>query len=457
MSVQQQMDQQQTAMNNLPGQLFQMPQPQNPQPQTQPPKIPQRPSQQSFNQPSTPSPPLQPNYPQPYPTTPYPQQVPPYPQQAPQYPQQAPQYSQQAPQYPQQYPTGSPSTPPRYPQQNPSQPTTLKAPPNNQFLNNVVSSLNPPPKFDVKLTTQQKLDFIRNGYIIIPSVVPRNLVNNALRSINHHLSRDPSENKTPIPRSITSCPDLVSSKVLMDLFYESPASSYVEQLVGQTNRLLACQIALRYPGDGCMKANIKKFGGNFLENNPLIGGVVNQLLGGDTEESNFVVGPGWKETWHIDGFKEIFAGQVQNFTCLVGILLSDLPEELSGNLTLYPGSHHLIEKFFREKGGVLNYLKTTKPPVIQQIHQEISSQLPEPIQVRGKPGDLIICHYQLPHAIAPNISPNIRYCIYFRVFSHCHGTDSFRPDTMTDIWMDFEGLVDFKSEIEKSRSAFQNY
>jgi len=261
----------------------------------------------------------------------------------------------------------------------------------------------------------------------------------------------PSENKVQIPRSITSCPDLVASKVCMDLLNQSPALSYAEQLIGQTNRLMGCQIALRYPGDGCLKANLEKFGVmDKINQNPLIGGVVNQLLGGDDEESNYVVGPDWTEYWHIDGFpdaiKGLKTGQVQNFTCLLGILLSEVPDDFCGNLTVYPGSHLLLEKFFREKGGIIKFMEGTTFEGIQLVRESIKPHMPPPVQIKGKPGDIILAHYQLSHSIAPNISSNIRYAIYFRLHSHTHQLDTPKPESMTDIWLDFEGIADLTKE-----------
>jgi hypothetical protein len=39
----------------------------------------------------------------------------------------------------------------------------------------------------------------------------------------------------------------------------------------------------------------------------------------------------------------------------------------------------------------------------------------KPHQICAKAGDVILCHYQLAHTISPNTSPNIRYCVYFRL------------------------------------------
>ncbi len=48
-----------------------------------------------------------------------------------------------------------------------------------------------------------------------------------------------------------------------------------------------------------------------------------------------------------NGVKE---GTIGNFTALVGVFLSDLPEPFAGNFTVWPGSHRLYETYFREQG-----------------------------------------------------------------------------------------------------------
>jgi len=52
----------------------------------------------------------------------------------------------------------------------------------------------------------------------------------------------------------------------------------------------------------------------------------------------------------------------------------------------------------------------------------------------------VIAHYQTAHTIAPNISADIRYCIYFRVTHSCRKDKTYRPDAMTNVWIEFEGL-----------------
>ncbi|HEX6970994.1 MAG TPA: phytanoyl-CoA dioxygenase family protein, partial [Limnochordia bacterium] len=99
----------------------------------------------------------------------------------------------------------------------------------------------------------------------------------------------------------------------------------------------------------------------------------------------------------------------------------------SGNLTVWPGTHRLYEAYFREHGpeALLNGM----PPI----------ELPEPVQLTGRAGDVVLCHYQLAHGVAMNVSPHVRYAVYFRL------TYSERQDwraPMTDIWLEWPGMRD---------------
>jgi hypothetical protein len=57
--------------------------------------------------------------------------------------------------------------------------------------------------------------------------------------------------------------------------------------------------------------------------------------------------------------------------------LSDLPEPFSGNFTVWPGSHHYIEKFFDHDGSALQGTPQADLPN-------------DPLQITGKAGDAVL-------------------------------------------------------------------
>ena len=113
-------------------------------------------------------------------------------------------------------------------------------------------------------------------------------------------------------------------------------------------------------------------------------------------------------------------GEIRNFTMLVGIYLSDVPNPYAGNFTVWPATHRAFERYFREHGA--EALLAGMPPI----------DLPRPRQITGAAGDIILAHYQIAHTAAPNVSPHTRYAVFFRLRHVDH--PSFRPEAMTDIW-----------------------
>lgn len=125
---------------------------------------------------------------------------------------------------------------------------------------------------------------------------------------------------------------------------------------------------------------------------------------------------------------------MHNFTILLGVLLGDVPEPMSGNLTVFPGGHLALQNHFRKEGT-------------QAILNEGDKGIPRdrlalapPHQIRGKAGDIVLAHYCMPHTVAPNVSPNIRYAVYFRLSSVAHTPGTFRKEALTDIWLDYMPL-----------------
>ena len=144
---------------------------------------------------------------------------------------------------------------------------------------------------------------------------------------------------------LTSCPELTTTRTITNLMTKSHALGCVQALVGaKTNKVYFGQIALRNPKHGCLPAAVVE--------QP----IVQMFLGlnAGKMETDRVPMPFWERFWHIDGWPSARNGvaqQVQNFTVLVGVMLSDAVVPNSGNLTVYPGSHRVIEEVLREVGG----------------------------------------------------------------------------------------------------------
>lgn len=243
------------------------------------------------------------------------------------------------------------------------------------------------------LTDEQKQQIFDDGYTLIPGAVPQEKVAAALRAINGSLGEqgiDPAQLVTF--RSQSYCPEITGSDAILDLLTGTPLWSLAESAIGEGTLLPVNhgQIALRFP----------------------------------------IAGPAGDVHPHIDGMytphNGVKKGTIGNFTALVGVYLSDTPTDNAGNFTVWPGSHRLYADYFAEAGA--EALLQGMPPV----------QLPEPLQIKPRAGDAVISHYQIGHGIAPNVSGNIRYGIYFRLSRQGH--KDIALDVMTDLWREWDGM-----------------
>lgn len=245
----------------------------------------------------------------------------------------------------------------------------------------------------MQLADKQKQSFIRHGFVRLRGVIPPTLVERAKRAINHSLGKGMKAKDMKRIAAQSYCKELQTEPVILDLFHQSPMWSLAESClgVGKVKKAHSGQIALRFPSL-------------------------------DDE-----VRPPWP---HLDGMHSkhngVPKGVIHNFTALLGIALSDVPRPFSGNLSVWPGTHHMYESYFREHGP--QSLFKGMPKV----------RLPKPKQMRAKAGDAFLVHYQVAHSGTINLSPNVRYAIYFRLKHIDHDKDPW--GAMTNIWRDWEGL-----------------
>src|SRR5215212_8690016 len=175
----------------------------------------------------------------------------------------------------------------------------------------------------MELTRRQKQTFHDQGFLLLPGVVPRVMVDAALHAINHSLGQEGmNKEELPVLRSRSYCREIQKDGAITDLMNHTPLFPLVESLVGAGNLLpvSAGQVALRFPGAPFS----------------------------DPAEPR----------GHLDGLGTGLNGldpgsYSRSFTALAVILLSDLPGPDSGNFTVWPGTHRFFEAHFREHGHAM--------------------------------------------------------------------------------------------------------
>ena len=247
-------------------------------------------------------------------------------------------------------------------------------------------------------TVEQKHRFVRDGFLLVPGVVPPRLVTRARRAINHSIGRgiDPDEREHLDNR--TFCSELTNDPRLLRLATTPTVWMHVRALLGtgRTVRPEDCQIALRFP---------------------LPEGAPREITGA-----------------HIDGYHTPTNGvpddgEVHNFTLLLGVMLSDVGSALSGNFTVWPGTHRSLERHFRTHG-----VKSVEGGDVKSS----GLRLPKAVQLTGRAGDIVLAHYQLAHTASPNLSGDIRYMCFFRLA--VRGLENHRVESMLNIWRDWPGV-----------------
>lgn len=233
------------------------------------------------------------------------------------------------------------------------------------------------------LSDEQIREFAERGFLLVPQVVPADVLASANHRIDQIVAADP-----PAPETRGNhfyFLETENETALAAPLAESPAFGLAEQLTG-AGRLAApwqVQVAL----------NIPPF-------------------------SHRPGGP------HIDAaHAEPIDSPIRGtFTLLAGVLMTDQLGEDSGNLWVWPGTHLAHAAYFREHGP---QKFCAYPPI----------DLPEPEQVKGRAGDLLLAHYLLGHNIGGNFRSDLtRRALYFRL--SVHGHEAHREQFLQDPWYD---------------------
>jgi len=229
-------------------------------------------------------------------------------------------------------------------------------------------------------------EFAERGYLVLRGVIPRNLIDDASRSIDDLLAQQPP----PIGTTGHYFPPVPDVKTFLPLLLRSSAFALAELLVGSGR--------LSIPEQAQVALNIPPY-------------------------------PHRPGGHHLDGVSVTEPdGRPGTFTMLAGILITDQPNPDMGNLWVWPGTHLTHAALFREKG----------PDHLMASGGYPAIELPEPVQIVGDAGDLLLAHYLLAHNIGGNISSVTRRAVYFRMKRDDH-VAHWRT-SLQDPWRDYDGV-----------------
>jgi hypothetical protein len=227
------------------------------------------------------------------------------------------------------------------------------------------------------LTQGQLQTFARQGWVVVPDVVPAEALAVANAAVDAMIAADPPPATTTGPHFYWPTP--TPPHPLLSALLDTPARGMTEALVSplQLGEPEQVQVSLNIP-----------------------------------PHPNIPGGP------HVDGLTPTEPdGRPGTFTMLAGIFLTDQTERSSGNLWVWPGTHLGAGRWLAEHGadaltGIVA-AGDSYPPI----------DLPEPEQVVGPAGSLLFAHYLLAHNIGNNDSSAVRRCLYYRLRTTGHRAD----------------------------------
>jgi hypothetical protein len=237
------------------------------------------------------------------------------------------------------------------------------------------------------LVREQVEEFALRGFLVLPQAVPPDLVAAGSAAFDQLIECDPPGPGVRGPHNYI--PAAGQAPALHALLTSSPAFGLAESLTGPGT--------LEEPWGMQVTLNIPPF--------PFRPGM-----------------------HHLDGAAGEPDGRPGTFTMLAGVLMSDQREADSGNLWVWPGTHLAHAEYFRAHGPGSLTESGGYPPI----------PLPQPEQVRGQAGDLVLAHYLLGHNIGGNTSPRVRRAVYFRLKRAGH--DRRWREVLTDPWLEYDAV-----------------
>lgn len=359
------------------------------------------------------------------------------------------------------------------------------------------------------MTPEQKRDFYRDGYYIFRDIVPKPKVLKAAQTIFSDLSRIWSQSmnlgrrmqfeKESLPeelrvewlKSVKSGLRTGVNPAILDLISSTDdlIPTIVEALGEPIRKPPGAQLATIFPSE--INNGITECGYRNLDI-PFYGwhGHLDGLWNGSAPPHQRTDRPmneeelaNWSKEGGRNGVQRTYPKtncNINNFTALLGIPLSDQMNEGCGNLGLLRGAHHHIEKFFqnqRAQGGPLGPDGPNWPRVdeeapnrsgLRHYPDEVREKFkdsaaytedghiwPKPDLIKVKPGDAVLVLHAVPHCSTRNESVTPRIMAYFRLVPESRWTDkgAVFPDALCDCWLEWQGMQETVAEMRSSSST----
>ena len=285
-------------------------------------------------------------------------------------------------------------------------------------------------------TDDQKQQFLRDGYVIVKNAVPPEISQKARDLISASLPKD--EHVLLVP------PGLTTHENVLSLFADTCLAEILRNEMGPYPDVISSQIALTPAFDKLGGRPGPHVDGSWSGPIPASADEIDPATGrprdaakyfGDNDEAR---GTNDGHLWQ-DPARTISTG---SYTALVGVALNDQLVPGNGQFAVLKGMHEAVEAAFRKQrdaGSVIGpegidwpRIKTTRsggtfmnglPDSVRQLATEAAKNTqptedwpwPELTPVLLAEGDAVIAMHSCPHTSTPNLGPNPRMNVYFRV------------------------------------------
>ena len=337
-------------------------------------------------------------------------------------------------------------------------------------------------------TLEQSHAIRRDGYVVLPGIVPVQQVRAAQRLIYQSLGRQSyayqAMQKPPtdadlarIERAERIAAAASFDPAMLALMNDSPLTQVLEHSMGAAMLpVRGAQIATLFPSAANDRVNES---GYRDRDTPFYGwhGHLDGLWNGATAMHQQIDAPmtraafaEWNAERGVNGQPKCYpelGANIANFTALVGIALSDQRSDGVGNLAVLAGAPHALARFFqaqRDAGGPLgpdgpdwprldhaaangcglrHYPDRVRAAFMDRGVRAANGRLwPRPTQVRLSPGDAVVALHGLPHDSTRNEGHTPRLMAYYRVTraTRPQGNELVYPDALCDPWIEWTGL-----------------
>lgn len=313
------------------------------------------------------------------------------------------------------------------------------------------------------MSLEQKRSFYRDGFVVLPGIVPPEMVAAARRRIFVGLGGGE--------------PARGNDAVFMDLYNATDIAAIIAEALGPIVGHRGVQLASRFPTDPSERINESGYPDR---DTPFFGwhGHLDGLWNGAVPMHQDVNRPMTAEehdAWHSEPSRNGCLKchpesnvNIMNFAALVGVALSDQTEEGVGNVGVLKGAHHEMERFFRGQraaGGPLGpdgpgwpRVDTGAPNASGLRHYPDAVRdafrphgvetadgrfWPKPTLVRMAAGDAVVVLHAVPHCATRVEGSEPRLMAYFRIMPERRpsANRSIYPEALCDIWHEWLGMA----------------